>query len=220
MSGEQLTARQQEYANAIIRAELAEREEVEHAFRKRTPEHEAKIAEWGSALTRKRKEEQQDRLRRLQRQEQCAYPGCTTLIEVSRASLYEPEIPKPTRWVTLTMQMEGWHWQGWSKEANTKTITIHLYGCSPEHQEGIFRLEYALVPTLVVQNDQEHHIQYPMSSETQWKVVELARKRARDLVAQAKQLADLPKMRRTIKPVARQEVETFIAAFRSNLADR
>lgn len=211
MSGKQLTARQQEYANAIIGAKLAERDEVEDAFRQRTEESEAKIALWGRTLAHKRKEEQQERLRRLRRQERCAYPGCTNSIEVGRTSLYELEMPRPTRWVTLTVQMEGWHWEGFLKEPNTKTITTQLYGCSPEHQEGIFHLDFVLTPTLAEPNDQEHRIQYPMGSETQWRVYELARKRAQDLVVQAKQLTGLPRMRRTIEPLAQQEVEALIA---------
>ncbi len=205
-----LTPHQQDYANAIIDAGLAERDEVENAFRERSEESEARIAMWGSVLTQKRKEVQQAFLRRLQTQEQCAYPGCSNVIEVKRSWKDDPGTPRPTRTLTLTMQMEGWHWEGWNKVENTKTSTLQFWGCSPEHQEGIFRLEFALTPTLGERTDQ-NDVQYPMSSETQWRVYELARQRARDLVAHAKDLTELPHIRRTIMLVAQQEVEALIA---------
>ncbi len=207
----QLTPRQQDYADSIIGAGLAVREDVEDAFRERSPENEAKIASWGATLTQKRKEAREAALRRIQTQERCAYPGCTKTIEVKRTWSGDPGTPRPTREITLITQMEGWHWKGLGKEDNTKTTTIYLWGCSSEHQKGIFCLEFTLVPTLVEQQEQPQ-IQYPMGHETQWKVYELARERARTLVAQAPQAADLPHIRRTIKPVAEQEVKVLIAA--------
>ncbi|MBA2677562.1 MAG: hypothetical protein H0U76_04090 [Ktedonobacteraceae bacterium] len=209
----QLTARQQQYANDIIRTEIAAREEVEAAFQERSPENDAKIATWGTALTQKRKDIQQASLKR-RRKEACAYPGCTNIIEVGRTSLYEPEMPRPTRTVTITMQVEGWHWKGFSKEPNRVTVEKHFYGCCPEHEKGIYRLDFtlAIAPSLLEEKDLSQHIQYPMSAETQWKVYELARARAQELVAQAQQTADLPHIRRTITPLAEQEVEALIAA--------
>jgi hypothetical protein len=205
----QLTPRQQEYANAIIAAGLAEREEVEDAFRERSVENESKISSWGIMLARKRADEQKATLRRLQTEESCAYPGCSKTILVKRFHSGDPGHPRPTRWVTMTVLMEGWHWKGLTQAENTKTVTTYLWGC-PEHQESLFHLEFSLTPTLV--KEQERPIQYPMTDKEQWRVYELARKRAQELVAQASESTDLPHIRRTIMPLAEKDVEGLIAA--------
>lgn len=206
----QLTPRQQEYADAIIAAGLAGKDEVENAFSQRTEESQAIITVWGAILSQKRKEERQEQLRRLRTQEQCAYPGCPNVIKVKRTWEGDPGTPRPTRTLTLTMQMEGWHWDRLSKVENTQTITYQLWGCCAEHQEGIFHLEFTLTPTLVA--PVERPIQYPMTEEEQWRVYELARKRARDLVEQASHDANLPHIRRTIAHVAQKEVAALIDA--------
>lgn len=206
----QLTPRQREYADAIIAAGLARKDEVENAFSQRTEESQAIITVWGAILSQKRKEERQEQLRRLQTQEQCAYPGCSNVIKVKRISTNDLGTPRPTRTLELTMQMEGWHWDRLSKVENTQTITYQLWGCCAEHQEGIFHLEFTLTPTLVA--PVERPIQYPMTEEEQWRVYELARKRARDLVEQASHDANLPHIRRTIGSLAHKEVETLIAS--------
>lgn len=206
--GRKLTERQQHYADAIIQAGLAERDEVERAFRERTPENEVKITSWGNALTRKRKEDREAALRRLQTREQCAYPGCSNVIEVKRTWSDDPGTPRPTRTLTLTVQLEGWHWVGLSKVENTRTTTVRLWAC-PEHQQDLFRLDFTLTPTIGAREDPP--IRYPMASETEWKVYELARGTGQMMVEQAQSVADLPRIRRTIQPLAEREVDTLIA---------
>jgi hypothetical protein len=218
----ELTASQQAYADAIVAAELAPREEVEAAFRERSGKGDREISWWGGMLRERSKKAYQEYLRSLTRHEPCAYPNCAQTIEVRKVDtqLEQDEHPRPARTITITHEVPGWHWEvGWSgkrqRVRNTETITRHLYACSKRHEEGIYRLRVVDI-VLTLDEEEERRLQgirYPLdaSEEARWEFMDMARTTALDMVARADE-QDLVQTRPRMRAIAQQQLAALLAA--------
>ena len=86
------------------------------------------------------------------------------------------EEPKPIRFMELVEQLPGWHdeWHSGIKVRvfNTRRTVLHLYACSEEHREGVYRLAGQII--LVLDQAEEQRLQsivYPWTSEEAQKAI-------------------------------------------------
>ncbi len=215
----ELTQDQQKYADAIIAAGLAPREDVENAFRLPHDQGKPQIDAWNRGLRKQRQDAEREAMQAYResktRMEPCAYPGCTESIKVYKSEVSYENIPQPTRRIILTYEVPGYHRVGKHNRRNTETIERELFACSPVHAEGIMRLKIDIVITQDVAEEQRiSSIRYPLkvSHEARWAVDLLARNAAISFVAPPEPETPLLTTKPEMRALAKQILKDLVSA--------
>jgi len=205
----ELTPAQQKYADKIIAANIAPREEVENAFRQKEDE---RIRTWGSILgtIQRREQEEYDKTHPII--VNCAYCGKEMLMYRRKWGEYTLS---PARYVDVEYSVAGFSWGGWTSNADTERKRFNFYACD-EHKEQVKYAEMKLDVTLNFESEENKRIeaiQYPIAAreEARLKLVEDVRFMAWRDVAHADE-RDLVHTRTRMKRKAQQSYDIFIAS--------
>lgn len=205
----ELTPAQQKYADKIIAADIAPREEVENAFRLKQDE---RISRWGSVLgmVQRREEEEYNKTHPII--VHCAY--CGKEMKMYRRQWGEYTL-SPARYVDVEHTVAGFSWGGWTSNATKEHKRFDFYACD-EHKEQVKYAEMKLSVTLDFESEENRRIeaiQYPIAAreEARFKLMQDIRFIAWRDVAQSDE-RDLVHTRTRIKRKAQQSYDAFIAS--------
>jgi hypothetical protein len=207
----ELTENQQVYADKIIAAGIAPREEVENAFRSKESKDEERIHNWGSTLGYIQRREREKYEREHPIIKQCAV--CNREIVIARNVW---EVKSHIRFTEVEYNVAGISWGSWSGIAEQKHDRYDFYACCPEHAEKIKYAEVKVSVSLVFNEDEEQRIkaiQYPVEARdtVRDRLGDDVRLMAWRDVAEAEEQA-LVRTRKKIATKAQQSLDTFIAA--------
>lgn len=156
----ELTKNQQAYADKIIAAGLAPREEVENAFRSKESVDEELIHNWGSTLGYIQRREREKYEREHPIIKHCAV--CDREIIISHDVW---KVKENIRYTEVIYNVAGISWGRWDSNAEQKRDRYDFYACCPEHAEKIKYAEVQVSVSIVFNEEEEQRIkaiQYPV----------------------------------------------------------